>query len=175
MSHGRAWDVAATLDGLVTWMETRWRAVVYSFLAGILFTMLMANCSAAHAASYAKPAGVPEIFLPEYQKTIAVFAITSPAGSGLAVLERQPDGNYVACGICTRFVVDLAGEIAFKGGARQYIEAMVPDVNDIMVYNYPMKTAPVPGATPVGQLNYSLFADGFTLRMVNGVPVLGSK
>ena len=141
----------------------------------VIALLLLLGSNAAQAASYAKPSGVPEIFLPEYQKTIAVFAITSPAGSGLAVLERQPDGNYIACGICTRFVVDLAGEIAFKGGARQYIEAMVPDLNDILVYNYPMKTAPVPGSTPVGQLNYSLFADGFTLRMVNGVPQIGPR
>lgn len=139
----------------------------------ILFLLALLFAAPVAAASYAKPAGVPEIYLADWNKTIAVFAVTSPVGAGLAVFERQADGTYMYCGICIRFDTELASQIAFKGGARGYIEAMAPDINDILAFQYPVRSAAGPAKTPVDQLNAELA--GFVLRVVNGVPVFAPR
>lgn len=161
------------LDNFVDWWESHWRSITCALTIGLVVGFLF-GCTPARGAEYLKPDGVPTIFLPDYNKTIAVFAVTSPVGSGLAVLERQASGNYSYCGICMYFVTDLAVQIAYKGGPGPYIEGVLGEVNQILLFQYPPKTGPTPGTTPVEQLNYTLY-QGYTLRMVNGQVVLGVK
>ncbi len=52
-----------TLDRFTDWLETRWRTVIYSFLAGILFSVACATCSVANELagkwSLTRPDGYP--------------------------------------------------------------------------------------------------------------------
>lgn len=135
-------------------LRKSWRPLVYGFVAA---WVLMAVAERAYAFEVTKPAGTPEIFLPDYNLSVAVFAVTSPVGSGLVVGEQKPNGKYEVCGVCSRFVIDLAGEIAFKGGEVQYIEGMRGEVNTIFAQRYPALSGPV-GNTPLERLNYALGA-----------------
>lgn len=126
------------------------------------------------AAEYSKPAGAPELFLPDYGVTISVFAITTPVGSGLAVGEKTASGKFNVCGTCGLYVIDLGSEVAFKGSPAKYIEGQIPDINSILARVYPRKSAPAPGNTAVDQVNFSLY-QSFGLGLVNGVPVLSAK
>lgn len=149
-------DNDCTADRAVKWAEQSWRRIVYSFLAGVALTALV-ECSTADAFEVTKPAGTPEVFLPEYGLSVAVFAVTSPVGSGLVVGEKLASGRYEVCGVCSRFVTDLPGEVAFKGGEVPYIASMRPDINLIFSQRFPPISGPV-GNTALERLNYALGA-----------------
>jgi hypothetical protein len=146
--------MAEQLDAFFDWIGIRWRAILYSFYAGMLFTLGCATCA---AAEYTKPAGAPEAYIAEHGVTISVFAASSPVGQGLVIGEKLANGKFTVCGTCALFVSDLAGEIAFKGGEVAYIEGVRGMVNEILARRYPPITGPQPGTTPLERLNFALF------------------
>lgn len=164
-------DSAEILDGLVTWMETRWRAIVYSFLAGIVFTMACATCSTASAADYTKPVGAPEIFVENHGVTVAVFAVNTPVGEGIGIFEKRATGFYL-CGSClvSPETPSMEAEVAAAGGPGPYIEAKRADINAVLMIRYPA-VMPPPNGSALSMVNQSL-ATNF-LRLVDGAPQLG--
>ena len=129
----------------------------------VLGILLLSNT--AYAFEVTKPVGAPEAYIEEHGVTVAVFAVTSPVGSGIVVGEKKANGKFEVCGTCSRFVVDLGAEIAFKGGEIPYIEGMRPEINAILAQRYPPILEPLPGTTPLERLNYALFN---SYRLVGG-------
>ena len=162
-----------TIDGLVTWMETRWRAIVYSFLAGILFTMLMANCSAAYAADYTQPFGAPTIEVPNHGVVVSVFAVSSVIGEGIGVFEKSATG-WRLCGSCliSPETPNMESEVKLAGGPGPYIEAKREALNAVLALRYPA-VMPPPSGSALSLVNQALAAN--VLRLVNGVPQLAPR
>lgn len=164
-------DCAA--DNIVRWWETHWRSIIYSFLAGALFTVACSWCSDAHAAGYPKPAGVPEVYVPNYGVTVAVGAVHTAIGDGIGVLENNGSGVWTLCGICLAdpAIPNLDADVAAAGGTSAYVASKLSALNAILAARYPaIGGGPV---TTLDQVNQALQSQA--LRLVNGSPVLGPR
>lgn len=135
----------------------------------ILFLLLALP---AHAAEYPQPKGAPELFLPGHNVTISVFAVQTPIGHGIAVLERRSEGWYL-CGQCmvSPEVPTMDAAVIAAGGPESYIESKRNAINAILAKRYPAADSKR-SETTLDSVNQSLAA-GSTLRIVNGVPQLG--
>ena len=160
-------DVADKADAFVDWYGTHWRSVFYSFLAGILFTMMF-SCA---ASAYTKPHSVPTLDLtPQgYSITIGVWAVQTPLGGSLGVFEYRPvTQDWSLCGNCITSPdtpnMDAAVNALTPLG---YIAARKGEMNTIMAYRYPPIGQPVDG---VGKVNQAL--NGISLAIINGSPAL---
>lgn len=170
---GTDWDAAEMLDRLVDWFEGHWRSMIYSFFAGAIFTVACSWCSEAHAAGYPKPAGVPEVYVPNYGVTVAVAALHTSIGDGIGVLENNGNGVWTLCGICLvdGAIPNLNADVAAVGGTGPYVASKLAALNNILSARYPeIGGGPV---TTLDQVNQAL--QGMQLRLVNGSPVLGGK
>lgn len=130
---------------------------------------LLLVSSAANA--YTKPAGAPELYLPNYGVSAVIFAAQTPVGHGIGVFEKRADGTLYLCGQCIipEFpTMDTA--VAGSGGPGPYIESKRADINAILAARYPGIGAEPSGST-MDRVNGSLA--GYVLRMVDGSPQLG--
>jgi len=132
-------------------------------MRGIVLAIGLLFSTAANAVEVSRPTGGVEVFLPNYGVTIAVVAISiSSVGSGLAVLEKKPNGAWELCGVCLPAPQNIAAEVAFHGGIPQWIEAQREYVNNVLARRYPPidvpgePTQPPPGASVIDLVNYAL-------------------
>lgn len=135
-------------------------------LAGLL--MLMAG----QAQAYSKPQGAPELALPDYGLTISVFAVKTPLGEGIGVLEFRPlQQDWSLCGNCVTSLEypDMTQAVKGYGGGDVYLRAKRGEINDILARRYPGIGEPVTGLELV---NASLKVQGVSLVLVNGIPTL---
>ena len=161
-------SVTESADAFTDWLEVHWRSIVYSFLAGILFTV---GCSwAAYAADYTKPVGAPEIEVPNHGVVVSVFAVSSVVGEGIGVFEKRTTGWYL-CGSCliSPEIPNMESEVKLAGGPGPYIEAKRADINATLQIRYPA-VMPPPSGSALSLVNQSLASN--VLRLVNGVPQL---
>ena len=175
MSPGQDLDAAVMLDNFFDWIGIRWRTVVYSFFAGILFSVACATCSAAYAADYTQPLGAPTIEVPNHGVVVSVFAVSSVIGEGIGVFEKSGTGGWRLCGSCliSPETPNMESEVKLAGGPGPYIEAKREALNAVMALRYPA-VMPPPSGSALSMVN-SILASGNTLRLVNGVPVLGQR
>lgn len=165
-------DFAAVADSIVEWFELRWRAIIYSFFAGCVFTLACAWCSEAHAAGYTKPAGAPEVYVPDHGVSVGVWAVQTAIGHGIGVFEKSGN-DWVLCGICLvdASIPNLDANVSAAGGAGSYVVGKLPAINAVMAQRYPAV-----GGGPVSTLDaVNQALQGMGLRLVNGSPVLGPR
>lgn len=139
----------------------------------ILALALLLLSNAAYAAGYPKPAGVPEIYVPNYGVTVAVATLHTAIGDGIGVLENNGNGVWTLCGICLvdGAIPNLDADVAAAGGPSGYVASKLPALNAVLAARYPeIGGGPV---TTLDQVNQAL--QGMQLRLVNGSPVLGSR
>jgi hypothetical protein len=165
---------AEMIDSAVDWWDGHWRSILYSFLAGILFTMTCAWCSSAHAAGYPKPVGAPTIVVPDHGVEVGVWAAQTAIGHGVGVFERSLSGtDWTLCGQC---LVDtgypnLDAKVNAAGGAGPYVASKLSAINSVLASRYPGIT-PEP-VTTLERVNQAV--GGYVLRLINGGPVLGAR
>lgn len=138
-----------------------------------LLIALMLFSGAAHAASYTKPAGAPEVFVPSYGVTVGVWAAQTAVGHGIGVFEKSGSGDWTLCFNCLASVEypNLDAVVSAAGGAGPYVAGQIAAVNAILASRYPSVVAEP--TTTLDKVNASI---GFyALRLVNGSPVLGAK
>lgn len=163
-------DCAA--DRAVGWWESHWRSIIYSFLAGILFTVACTWCSSAHAAGYTKPSGTPEVYVPDHGVSVGVWAVQTAIGHGIGVFEKS-GSDWVLCGICLvdASIPNLDANVSAAGGAGPYVVSRLPQINALLAQRFPAV-----GGGPVSTLDaVNQALQGMGLRLVNGSPVLGAK
>lgn len=159
-------------DKIVSWRDSHWRSVIYSFLAGAIFTLTCSWCSEAHAAGYPKPAGTPEVYVPNYGVTVGVWAVHTAIGDGIGVFEKS-GSDWNLCGYCLvdAAIPNLDSDVAAAGGPSGYVQSKLSALNTILAARYPaIGGGPV---TTLDQVNQAL--GGYALRLVNGSPSIGVK
>jgi hypothetical protein len=163
-------DFASMLDSFVEWISERGRAMLYSFLAGVI-RMVVFGCSAANA--YTKPQGAPEVFIPGRNVTVAVWADQTPVGHGIGIFELRA-GAWYLCGNCLIDVEypTMDSAVNAAGGAAPYVASKVPAINAKLAALYPASNAPPTGST-IERVNGAL--GSFALGLVNGSPVLSPR
>lgn len=127
---------------------------------------------ASQAQAYSKPQGAPELVLPDYGLTISVFAVKTPLGEGIGVLEYRPlQQDWSLCGNCVTSLEypDMTQAVKAYGGGDVYLRAKRGEINDILARRYPGIGAPVTGLELV---NSALKVPGVSLGLVNGIPTL---
>lgn len=162
-------DFASMLDSFVEWISERGRVMLYSFLAGVIL-MLVFGCSAANA--YTKPAGAPEIAVPNHGVVVAIFAAQTPVGHGIGVFEQRGNDWYL-CGQCViAEYPTMDGPVAAAGGPGPYVESKRAEINAILASRYPAIGGPSTGSA-IDLVNASL--GSYALRLVSGSPQLGPR
>lgn len=167
-------DFAQVADDLVDWFVGHWRSMVYSFLAGIIFTIACTWCTSAHAAAYSKPAGAPTIVVPDHGVEVGVWAASTAVGHGVGVFERSLNGtDWNLCGTC---LVDtgyptLDAKVDAAGGAGPYVAGKMAAINQLLASRYP-SVAPEP-TTTLERVNQAI--GSYALRLINGSPALGPR
>lgn len=136
----------------------------------VLVLALLLFSTAANA--YTKPQGAPEIAVPNYGVTVAVFAAQTPVGHGIGVFEYKPAQNdWYLCGQCViAEYPSLDGPVAAAGGPGPYVESKRAEINAILASRYPAIGGEPTGST-IDRVNASLATN--VLRLVNGSPQLG--
>lgn len=147
-------------------------------MRGLLLALLLVS-STASAATYPKPEGVPEIYVPGTNAATITIAAVSVGfvGEGLAILTKQPDGNWGMCGQCMPApTVNLQTAIDQYGSAEAWVASQVPFINERLAQLFPADgpQPPSPGGSATNQVNYTLFTS-YKLELVNNVPVLVLK
>ncbi|MDP1588993.1 MAG: hypothetical protein Q8M07_14680 [Prosthecobacter sp.] len=139
-----------------------------------LFPLLLLLSTQAFAASYDQPRGALEIFVPGHNVTVSIFAVQTPVGHGIGILERRSEGWYL-CGRCliTPELPTLAAAVKAAGGPERYVASKREDINAILALQYPANSERRLD-TSVESINKALTATS-TLRLINGVPQLGPR
>lgn len=166
-------DFAQIADDVVSWWDSHWRSVAYSFLAGMLFAFVLAGCSAAYAADYAKPPNAPEIFVDAHGVTVGVWAVQTGVGHGIGVFEKSGTGPWTLCGQC---LVDpayptLDAAVANAGGPGPYVASKLDRINAVLAQRYPSVVSEP--TTTIEKVNGVLA--NHVLRLVNGSPQIGPR
>lgn len=140
-------------------------------MRSVIIAALLLFSTAADA--YTKPQGAPEVFIPNYGVTAAVFAAQTPVGHGLGVFERKPDGSWYLCGQCVLAEYPtMDNPVVAAGGPGPYIASKLPELNAILAARYPAIGGEPSGST-MDRVNQALA--GYVLGLVNGGPQLGPK
>lgn len=136
--------------------------------------VLLLFATPALAAEYTQPKGAPEIVVPIYNVTVSVFAVQTPVGHGIGVFEKR-DGEWVLCGQCLVSPEAPSMDAAVKaaGGPQKYVAAKREAINAVLARRYPASGIKRSDAIVEGVNN--ALAEDFVLRMVDGVPQLGSR
>lgn len=139
----------------------------------IAILMLLGN-GAAFAAGYAKPVGVPTVFVPSHGVEVGVWAVQTPIGHGIGVFERSGNGDWNLCGQCmiSPEYPTMDGPVAEVGGPGPYVASKLQAINEVLSRRYPSVT-PEPTGSTMDRVNQSL--SGYVIRIVNGSPALGPK
>lgn len=140
----------------------------------IVLSLLLLISPPSFAASYDQPRGAPEIFVPGHNVTVSIFAIQTPVGHGIGILERRPEGWFL-CGRCliAPEMPTLAAAVKAAGGPERYVASKRKEINAILALQYPADSQRR-SDTSVEDVNKAL-AETSTLRLVSGVPQLGSR
>jgi len=142
-------------------------------MRSIIIAALLLFSTAANA--YTKPAGSPEIVVPNYGVTVAVFAAQTAIGHGIGVFEYKPAQNdWTLCGTC--FLAEyptMDGPVAAAGGPGPYVESKRAAINAILASRYPASSTPSSGST-IDRVNQAL-SGSFALGLVNGSPQLAPR
>lgn len=159
-------------DRAVSWWDSHWRCMVYSFLAGVFLTMFV-QCSTAEAADYTKPAGAPEVWVESHGVLVSVFAVNTAIGEGIGVFEKRSTG-WTLCNFCivSPETPNMEAEVKANGGPGPYIEAKRPFINDVLTRRYPQVMPPSSGSA-LDEVNRVL--NSYAVRLVNGVPQLAPR
>lgn len=139
----------------------------------VLTLVLLLLSNSAFAAGYPKPAGAPEIYVPNYGVSVAVATVHTAIGDGIGVLENNGNGVWNLCGMCLidPAIPNLDADVKAAGGEGPYVAGKLPALNALLALRYPaIGAGPV---TTLDQVNGSL--SGYALRLVNGSPVLSGK
>lgn len=140
----------------------------------LLVPFLLVLSGPAFAADYVQPKGAPEIFVPGHNVTVSIFAIQTPVGHGIGILEKR-DGAWVLCGQCLIAPETPSLEAAVKsaGGADRYVSSKRDAINAVLASRYPASGVQRSNGT-LESVNEAL-AKSTILRLVDGVPQLGSR
>lgn len=159
------------IDSTVDWWTGHCRSILYSFLAGILFTIACSWCSSAHAAGYPKPPNAPTIMVPNHGVEVGVWAAQTAIGHGIGIFERSGTGDWTLCGTCMAVVEypTLDAVVSAAGGAGPYVASKLDRINGVLAARYPAII--VEPTTTLDKVNLSI--QGYVLRLVNGSPQFG--
>lgn len=146
-------------------------------LIAALFFVLASCAPPAYAQTWVKPPNVPTVFVQDYNLTIAVWVQGSVVGNYIAIFELHPDGNWYYGAGDDQYAGHFDGDYANYGATGWVTNIGMPHINPILAARYPLiggaPTTPI-GTDPVSIVNNTL-ATSFSLKMVNGIPVLGSN
>jgi hypothetical protein len=139
-----------------------------------LIALMLLISAPAWAADYFQPKGAPEIFVPVLNVTISVFAVQTPVGHGIGVFEKR-GGEWFLCGQClvSPEIPSMDAAVKFAGGAEAYIASKRDAINAVLAKRYP-PSGVQRSEGAVESVNQALVT-GFVLRMVDGVPQLGTR
>jgi len=139
-----------------------------------LLPVLFLLSAPAAAAEYVQPKGAPEIFVPVHNVTVSVFAVQTPVGQGIGIFEKR-DGMWFLCGQClvAPEVPSMDTAVKSAGGPEKYVASRRAAINAVLATRYPASGIKRSDAVVEG-VNDALAA-GFSLRLVDGVPQLGSR
>jgi hypothetical protein len=128
----------------------------------------------AGAADYLQPKGAPEIFVPVLNVTVSVFAVQTPVGHGIGVFEKR-NGEWFLCGQClvSPEVPSMDAAVKSAGGADAYVAAKRDAINTVLARRYP--ASGVQRSEGVVESVNQALVTGFVLRIVDGIPQLGSR
>ena len=136
----------------------------------LLFVLSAQPCL---AAEYSQPPGAPEIFLPDHNVTVSIFAVQTPVGHGIGILEKR-DGAWFLCGRClvAAEVPSLDAAVKAAGGAERFLASKIEAINAVLAARYPARTSRR-SENAFDEVDKAL-STTTTLRLVNGVPQLGA-
>ncbi len=139
-----------------------------------LVPLLLVFSVQASAADYIQPRGAPELFVPGHNVTVSVFAVQTPVGHGIGILEKRSNGWFL-CGQClvSPEVPSMEAAVKAAGGADRYVASKREEINAILASRYPAAAEKGSEVTLDGVNKAPI--NGAMLRLVNGVPQLGSR
>jgi hypothetical protein len=140
----------------------------------LLAPLLLLLSGPAFAADYVQPKGAPEIFVPNHNVTVSIFAIQTPVGHGIGILERR-DGAWFLCGQCliSPETPSLEAPVKAAGGADRYVASKRDAINAVLAARYPASGVQRSDRT-LESVNEAL-VKSTVLRLVDGVPQLGTR
>lgn len=143
-------------------------------MRGLILAVALLVCGAAQAATYTPPPNAPRVMVPSHGVEVGVWAAQTAVGHGIGVFERSGSGDWNLCFNCLIDVEypTLDSAVNAAGGAGPYVASKVDKINAVLAMRYPA-VAPEPTGTTLDQVNGAI--QGYALRVVGGVPVLGSK
>ena len=143
-------------------------------ILALLLCLVFGVLPRAAYAAYTVPATAPRLVVPNYNVEIAVAAIQTAIGHGIAVLERSGNGEWTLCHFCMPSpeypLMDSA--VAQAGGVGPYIESKRAALNEVLARRFPA-IGGEPTGTTLDRVNQTLATN--VLRLANGVPAFGPR